>query len=107
MRRLVGPEPESCGAVAEFGDLRVLVRLAGLAADRRDDPVGVVDHPTLHPLENLAAALESERFPARLGGPPAPRQFGDVLATHVGYLPDHLAGGGILDRDLCPPLLAV
>src|ERR1700736_2812774 len=103
----MSPEPECCCAIGQFGDLCVLVGLAGLRTYRADHAVGVVHHPSLHSLQNLSAAVEAECFPSWLRGSAPTGELGDFLRRHVGHVPDHVAGGWILDLALCSPLVTV
>jgi hypothetical protein len=56
---LLGPEPERGDGVAEVGQPRVLVGLAGLRDHHLEDPLRVVEHSALRAPEHAFAPLEA------------------------------------------------
>ena len=98
-RRAPGPEAERAHGVAEVGELRVLVGLAGLGHDGLDHPLGVIEHPLLRAPQHLRAPLEPECLPAGLSRAGQRGHFLDLVAPEYRDRADELAGGGVLDAD--------
>ena len=76
VRRRPGPELERREPVGELGELRLVGGPAGLADDRRDDPLGVRQHPATRREQHLGPPLESDSPPIRAAprapAPPSP-----------------------------------
>ena len=104
LARVLGPEAERAAPVGDLREGRVLVGLAGLGDDRRDDLLGVVHEPLLSAQQHARAAVEPERLPAGLRSAPARCHLGDGLRPEVGDGRDGLAGGGVFHRDVATAL---
>ena len=93
------PELERGGAVSELGEERLVGGLAGLAADRLDDPVAVGHHPGARRHQHPSALLESGLPPRGLGRPGGGGDGFDLGAPEVGHGGERLAGRRVVHRD--------
>ena len=80
-----GPELERREAVGELGELRLVGRPAGLAADRLDDPLAVGDQPAPGGEQDLGPARRTRPPPTRAGRrAPRRRSRATSLGAEVG-----------------------
>ena len=98
-RRVLRPELERGNAVGELREHRLVGRLAGLTADRLDDPIAVADHPGAGGHQDPRPLVEARREPLGLGGPGPGDERGEVVRAEVGNVGERLPGRGILYRD--------
>ena len=96
---LLGPEPERHRRVAEIGQLRVLVGLAGLRDDRVQHPLGVVEDPLLGAAHHPRRVPRTRSPPIAAGPRARSRQLRQLRRAEDRDRREHGAGGRVLDRD--------
>jgi hypothetical protein len=96
--RRAGPVRERSDTIRQLDD-RVLVALAALRDDARQDLRLVLQHPAAGLAQAAGAAAKAQLFPAGLGAPRSLGRFVHRRGGRVRHAADHLAGGRIVDLD--------
>ncbi len=97
--RVRSPELERRDAVGEVGELDLVGRAAGLAADRLEHALAVRDQPGAGGHQDRAALGEAQRRPGGLRRARLRRHRGDLGRAEVGDGRDRLAARRVLDLD--------